>query len=148
MTAPKVVPFPAVEPMRRTVARGTPSFLDPVAEEVREEERRVRRAGFRLAGAPFRPIERGPEISIGASGCTFAGGSATVATMNPYRPDAFETAVALCHALNSHRELTGALRLVIAASLAFQQKPGVATWHELENASKAAADTLFRVAGR
>lgn len=134
--------FPAIEPPDAEPF-GDP--IDAVAHSVTREFRRSKAAGFDAIGLPIRPIERGPVVLLVARGYAGAGRSTTVATMNAYRPCAFESAAVLAHAANSHRELVGALRFLTAAASALLREPGAGRVADLRDARTLAGDVLFRL---
>lgn len=135
--------YPTIDP-GLAGARGADPIA-PAAAGVADECRANRRSGFILTGRPLRPVERGLDVLVVARGYVGAGVSGIVATMNPYRPDAFATAAELCNAANAHAELVAVVRYLVAAGLnASHPKAGPAARADLADAVKAARDAMTR----
>lgn len=96
------------------------------------------RSAAPLYPRPFQVIERGGAPAIVRGGAL----AATIATVQPYRPEAERAARDLVDHANRYRETVCALRLLYSAAHAFQRRPGVKSWRDLSNAIRVARAVL------
>lgn len=94
-----------------------------------------------LAPVPYRSIQRGPRLLVIPHGWP---AGQHVAEVNPFREDAPQLAAGIVAAVNGHRELTSALRILTAATRELIQHPHLRAVVEAEQAVDLAKHALGR----